>query len=174
MDMLDPPLPEKKSEMANQTREPRFVPENEYEHANELTNSEQENDEDVLDNFSKIVDKHIQLGNLGNDMVMRLYQNDENSIAHLLSMCIRDEELKPYAKFIYHSWRGEILITKAKDNLERRLQAQVGTKYVTRENTGGYGNTYPELFPKDQGKPESIIDKFLNRGKNNNNQGGMR
>ena len=148
----------------------KFVPENEFEHANELMSSEMESDSDVLNNFSKIVDKHVQLSNIGSDTMMRFNQNDVVLLTHMFSMAARDEALIQPCKVMFFGWRGEMLLTKAKGGLERKMQAQVGTKFVSKEQLPGYGATLDSMMSDKQ--EENFLSRFFNRGKNKQ-QGGQ-
>lgn len=104
----------------------RFYPINEYEHAAYLVDSEQ----DELKNPSQLVDRAIQLSNIGDDYVLRLQQTSAQLLVNFFDMARREPGLKLFFDIRYHEWRSEILLTKTKSGSEREKQAAVGTRYV--------------------------------------------
>lgn len=141
----------------------RFIPSNEYEHADGLIHSDLEKKEENLQRFSMIVDKHIQLCNIGNDVLMRHYQIDANLLTHLFSMSEREPEmLKDLTKVLFFAWRSEMLLTKTHKGAERKFQASVGTKFETKERLGGYGDSY-EI--QDSQKEQNILSGLFSKKK---------
>lgn len=140
----------------------RFIPENEFEHGDSLIRSEYDNDSEVMDNFSKIVDKHLQLTNIGSDQILRLYQTDAVLLTQAFSISLRSDAFTQVAKVMFFGWRNELLLTKAKEGSERKYQASIGTKYVTKDSLSGYGSSYPAPQQEDEG---NLIQKLFQRKK---------
>lgn len=154
--------------MAEQTGMGRYIegiskmrqyPQNEYEHADSLIRSDLDDDRELLTNFSMLVDKHVQLSNIA-EPVVRYYQQDEVNLTNLASQARRMPALQPLFFVLYFGWRGELLITNAKDGMGRKLQAVVGTKYVPRSPMNGYGADYPG---QDDPVEQSLLDKLFKR-----------
>lgn len=143
------------------------VPENEFEHAEGLVRSEYDDDNAALKNFSMIVDKHLQLTNIGNDEIMRFYQTDAVLLTQAFSIAHRSEAFKSVVKMIFYGWRNELLLTKAKNGEERKHQAGVGkAKYAPKESLLGYGSSY-DLNPQE----EQNLLAGLFKPRSGNNQG---
>lgn len=143
----------------------RNVPENEFEHAEGLIRSEYDNDNEVLDNFSKIVDKHLQLTNIGNDEIMRFYQTDAVLLTQAFSIAARSNAFKQVVKMMFFGWRNELLLTKAKNGEERKHQAGVGkARYMPKESLMGYGSSYD--LDSNESEQGILANLFKPRGQN--------
>jgi len=140
----------------------RFIPQNEFEHGDSLIRSEYDDDSEVMNNFSKIVDKHLQLVNIGNDQILRLYQTDAVLLTQVFSISLRSPAFTQVAKVMFFGWRNELLLTKAKEGAERKYQASIGTKYATKEPLLGYGASYPSQPEEEEG---NILQQLFRRKK---------
>lgn len=132
----------------------RAYPINEYEHGAYLVDSEQEK----IRNFSQIVDRAIQLANIEDPRLLILEQEAAGLLINFFSMALRDEGLVDFFYIRYYEWRSGLLLTKASKGGERKLQASIGTKYVTKERLTG------AEFP-DEEKEASLLEKILPRKK---------
>jgi len=135
-------------------------PQNEFEHADMLINSDLETEIEIQYNMSKIIDKHMQLVNIGEPM-MRLYQIDSNLLTHMASIARRDQDnFGMVFSVLYFGWRGELLLTKALKGDERKMQGTVKSKFNPELNKGGYGSSL-EMDEEEA----NLLSKILNRGK---------
>lgn len=144
-------------------------PRNEYEHGAYLVESELKNEKgpwtekqktQMIINFSQVVDKHIQLANLGADKLLRLYQNDAGIMCDWLDMSIREEFIAHIFAPMYFSWRGEILMTHAKNGKMLRVQAAIGKQQNPQLDQGGFGAK--ELYEEEDA---NILQRILGKKK---------
>jgi len=141
----------------------KIYPQNEYEHADSLIRSDFEDEREAMDNFSKLVDKHLQLVNIGSDQMMRAYQTDAILLTHMVSMARREKALEKVFGVLYFGWRNELLLTKAMKGAERKHQAQVGSSYVPKEDLSGFGTQYPNQEEDEGGG--NILSKIFGKRK---------
>jgi hypothetical protein len=120
-------------------------------------------DEDVLNN--DLATKHVQLAYLGNDRIVRLFQNDVEILTVLRNMAMRDTRLFPFFETLYHSWIGTVKVTKAKDGAERQLQASAVGAYSpsSAELSGGFGEYQPQQEEQKGESPIKPLSNFLKR-----------
>lgn len=133
------------------------MPRNEFEHAEGLLHSEYNPDEEFL-RASQIVDKYIQLCNIGDGRIARCYQIDASIITHYRDMAGREKELVPSYVEIVHAWRNELLITKAVKGKERDKQGALGG--APQGTPYGY---MPEQPPEDPEKKGNFFQRLLKR-----------
>lgn len=108
----------------------RFLPQDQFQHAAYLIEPSE-----MPKEFSELIDKHMMLGNIDDDIVMRLYQTDLFYLVKLYEMSIRDPALRPVFNTLWVGFLGEIAITRNKKAMERQLQAFISAL----RNVFGYG-----------------------------------
>ena len=88
-----------------------------------------------------LADKQAMLSYLGDDLMVQFYQNDIDILTRMRNMAIRDENFLDVFATIYYGWLGTLKITRAKDGIERQLQATAvgGYNPSSAQLTGGYG-----------------------------------
>ena len=118
-------------------RRGKQYPQDPFQHASSLTDTEQDKSFDKHA-FSRLIGKQILLSNIGDDRLMRLLQNDVILLTSLYEIARREEEMQSVFFTLYYGWRGELLLTRAKDGAERKLQGTVGTGYSPNEKLSGY------------------------------------
>jgi hypothetical protein len=93
-----------------------------------------------------LADKQAMLSYLGDDMMVQFYQNDVDILTRMRNMAIRDKNLIPVFATIYYGWLGTLKITRAKDGIERQLQATAvgGYNPSSAQLTGGYGGQFAD------------------------------
>lgn len=93
-----------------------------------------------------LADKQAMLSYLGDDMMVQFYQNDIDILTRMRNMGMRDEKLLPVFATIYYGWLGTLKITRAKDGIERQLQATAvgGYNPSSAQLTGGYGGQFAD------------------------------
>lgn len=93
-----------------------------------------------------LADKQAMLSYLGDDMMVQFYQTDIDILTRMRNMGLRDEKLLPVFATIYYGWLGTLKITRAKDGIERQLQATAvgGYNPASTQLTGGYGGQFAE------------------------------
>jgi hypothetical protein len=138
----------------------QFYPKNEYEHATWMLDSVMTSEDNITSmKHSEIVDAHIQTSFIGNDELMTALQNDLPFLHSGLSMAQRNEGLVMPFKIMLNSWRGGVLLSKAKDGMENQSQHATGAKHqVVPFGAGGYGAGLPQYQPEQQQK--SIGDRI--------------
>jgi len=149
-------------EHLQKTAQTRAKPTSEYEFYDGLIDSELRDEEkrgEMLLKFSQIVDKHVQLANIGSDVLLRLYQNDSAIMCDWLDMSSREPFIAHVFAPIYFAWRGELLLTNTKEGKFLSLLGRVG-KGQGLGQTGSFGTD--EAYSQEE---VSIFDKLLNRGK---------
>lgn len=100
-----------------------------------------------------LADKQVMLSYLGDDMMVQFYQNDIEILTRMRNMGLRDENLLPVFATIYDGWRGSLKVTRAKDGIERQLQATAvgGYSPSSTQLTGGYGQqTADDIRKKEE------------------------
>lgn len=122
-------------------RKSRYIPKDPFSHASSLLDT---SDEDEVAGFSALVRGEAMLANIGDDRMMRLYQNDAIILTHLFQMAQQMPELRQMFATLYFGWKAELCLTRAKNGAERKLQAGVGTNYVPQETLIGYGGDFPQ------------------------------
>ena len=121
-------------------------PKDPWSHAHSLlTNDDQTTADD------DVVNKQAQLSFIGDDKMLRLYQNDEIILTQMKNMAQREPALAPVFGVMYQAWIGELKLTKVLKGMERQLQGTTGGSYLPRDSFGaGYG----EQFGEDQRRME--------------------
>jgi len=120
-------------------------------------------DDPIADDYHKVVGKHEVLGNVGDDVMLRLYQNDSRYLTWLFDMAQRDPELIPYYKSIAGIWRGEITLTRARDGLERKLQANVGQGFNVQEKLQAFGQQMGQLLQQREKDQTELIQRLMQK-----------
>ncbi len=152
------------SDYVRTTMKNRLLPDDPYKHQYALLDS----DEEDITEFNKIAEKRILLANISDDKMMRFYQNDLILLCQMLDMAKREPQLRNFFLKTYYGWVGELSLTRAKDGLERRLQATAGG-YNPKENLGGYGSN---LWPAENKDEKNFFQKIFNRDKKPKIMGG--
>lgn len=93
-----------------------------------------------------LADKQAMLSYLGDDMMVQFYQTDIDILTRMRNMGMRDVNLLPVFVTIYDGWLGTLKITRAKDGIERQLQATAvgGYNPSSAQLTGGYGGQFAD------------------------------
>jgi hypothetical protein len=115
-------------------------PRDQFEHGAFMLDTDNRQEEpSKMGKFSALVDRNVLLSNIGNDVLMRYYQNDIIFLTHLFSMAEREEAVQIVFEVLYYGWKHELALTRTKGGAERKHQAQIATNYQPKENLGGYG-----------------------------------
>lgn len=153
------------SEYMKSTAQGGAKPRNEFEHGAYMLDSEVKDEKFIEDEakrqnmiikFSQVVDKNIQLANIGDDKVLRLYQNDSGIMCDWLDMSIREKFIAHIFAPMYFGWRGELLMTHTKNGKMLDIQAAIGKPANPNQSQGGYGN-------ETQEEDTNIIQKLLGK-----------
>ena len=114
-----------------------------------------------------VVDKQVQLSYIGEDQMLRLYQNDAVLLTQIKNMALREPCLAPVYSVLEGSWRSECKLTRVLEGMERKLQGTAGGAYVPRETfEGGYGMQSAEERARQEEQqidPSSILGMFKRR-----------
>jgi hypothetical protein len=104
----------------------------------------QQDENNIL--IGDLADKQAMLSYLGDDIMVQFYQQDVDILTKMRNMGMRDEALLPVFATIYYGWLGTLKITRAKDGLERQLQATAvgGYNPGAAQITGGYGGQFAD------------------------------
>jgi hypothetical protein len=99
-----------------------------------------------------LADKQAMLSYLGDDMMVQFYQNDIDILTRMRNMGLRDEKLLPVFATTYYGWLGTLKITRAKDGIERQLQATAvgGYNPASTQLTGGYGGQFADQIRQSE------------------------
>jgi hypothetical protein len=81
----------------------KVIPKDPYSHAFTLADISGSDD---VHRFSQILEKHIILSFLGNDLQLRLYQNDIVLLTNLFDMSRRSPGLSDFFLTLYSGWKG--------------------------------------------------------------------
>lgn len=141
-------------------RRSRAYPDDPYKHAYSLLDTD---DEDIRLQFQKIVEKHVLLANISDDRMLRLYQNDVIILCQMLDMARREPQFANFFMKTYYGWRGELALTRAKEGMERKLQATPGG-YQPKRDISGYGADLPQ-FQEQMQEEKNIFKKILGGNK---------
>lgn len=98
-----------------------------------------------------VVDKQVQLSYIGEDRMLRLYQNDAMILTQIKNMATREDCLVPVYLVLEGAWRSELKLSRTLKGMERQLQGTTGGAFVPRE---GFGEGYGTQFAEDQRKAE--------------------
>ena len=120
-----------------------------------------------------LADKQAMLSYLGDDMMVQFYQNDIDILTRMRNMAIRDPNFVDVFRTIYYGWLGTLKITRAKDGIERQLQATAvgGYNPSSAQLTGGYGQqTADDMRAREaeaaKNNPiRNLMQKFTGGGK---------
>lgn len=141
----------------------KITPKDPFSHAAWLlTNDDSRQPED------DVVDKQIQLSYIGNDKMLRFYQNDAILLTQIKNMAIRDPVLAPVFSVLENSWKSELKLTKVLGGLERQLQGTTGGSYAPRPFEEGFGTQLAEderERQKNQIGTDTIMGFFKKLGK---------
>lgn len=146
--------PETKSAVArhfSKIEDVGFIPKDEYGHGVYMIKPDKED----VNTFQQILQKQILLANIGDDTMLRYYQNDIVNLTSLFGMQKRDPSLRQLFLELYYGWLNELGLTRTKDGMERKMQASVG-KYNLQEILKGYGIDLPHL----QGQQEDELNQL--------------
>lgn len=114
-----------------------------------------------------LADKQAMLSYLGDDMMVQFYQNDIDILTRMRNMGMRDEKLLPVFATIYYGWLGTLKITRAKDGIERQLQATAvgGYNPSSAQLTGGYGGQFADDIRQKEADAQksSPIKAFMSK-----------
>lgn len=103
-------------------RDYRFSPKDPYSHATHLLNAEPKSPGE----FREMITKHVLLGNVNSDRMMRLYQNDITFLPLFFQLGQKDNQIKEFSDLIFNTWVFEVTFTRTKNGLERWLQNFTG------------------------------------------------
>jgi hypothetical protein len=131
------------------------MPRNEWEHAYFMIESEQKNNE-----YSKLVDVPVQLANIKDPRLMRLYQRDVILLTKMKSMSKRSMLFKGTCDLIYNEWRNEVLMSKANGD-ERKLQASTGGKFSPRGSLDGGLRPDPYIEMMEEEDNRTFMQKLM-------------
>ena len=124
-----------------------------------------QDEKDIM--MGDLADKQVMLSYLGDDLMVQFYQNDVDILTRMRNMAIRDENLFYVFETIYNGWVGTIKITRAKDGIERQLQATAvgGYNPSSAQLTGGYGGQFAEDIRNKEAEAakNNPIKNFLNK-----------
>ena len=140
------------------TMKNRILPDDPFKHAYAIL----ESDDDEIHEFSKLAEKRVLLANISDDKMLRLYQNDMILLCQLFDMSRREDQLRSFFLKTYYGWIGELSLTRAKDGLERRLQASAGG-YQPKDMMGGYGTGL--MQSQETNEEQNFFQKVFNRDK---------
>jgi hypothetical protein len=114
-----------------------------------------------------LADKQAMLSYLGDDMMVQFYQTDIDILTRMRNMGIRDNKLLPVFATIYYGWLGTLKITRAKDGIERQLQATAvgGYNPSSAQLTGGYGGQFADDIRQKEAEAQknNPLKLFLNK-----------
>ncbi|MCX8171314.1 MAG: hypothetical protein N3E47_05020 [Candidatus Bathyarchaeota archaeon] len=115
-----------------------------------------------------LAEKQVLLSFLGDDMMISLYQNDIDILTRMRNMALRDEKLLSVFLTLYFSWLGTLKLTRAKDGLERKMQASaVGYQPPGMQLSEGFGNQFAEELrqAEEDAKRNNPLSKLLSKFK---------
>lgn len=121
-------------EYANVISKGKYIPKDPFAHATMLIDA----DTDEVKKFNQLLERQILLANINDDKMLRLYQNDIRILTSLFSIVCREPKIEKFFFEQYYSWKGELALTRTKDGLERKMQANVGGGYQP-DNLSGFG-----------------------------------
>jgi hypothetical protein len=141
----------------------KIIPKDPYSHNANLIDT----DEKIIPEYNKVVGKHHLLSNVGDDVTLRLYQNDSLLLSWLLSMAKRDKSLIPVYDVLAGVFLSELNLTRAKDGGERKEQANAASGYsnLPANASSGYGAELQKRIQELQNQDTTLINDLLNRGK---------
>jgi hypothetical protein len=159
-----PSQPQPASQMGQYFKESgkmSFRPDSPYSHGAYLL---QDDGEDFF-TFQSLINKRVLLAFIETSELMAYYQTDIELLMQMFDQARREPALRYPFLVQYNSWIGELSITRAKEGMERKLQANAG---------GGYqpGHLSGMDLPADNLNKEekNIFAKLFGLGKKNNNQ----
>jgi hypothetical protein len=132
------------------------MPRNEFEHAEGLLHSEYDLDKEFLQ-ATQIVDKYVQLCNIGKGAPARLEAIQADNLTHYQDMAMREPELKRSFIRLVHGWRNGLLISKAVEGKERDKQGALGG---APSPSGPYGFTEDQTPKEDK---RNFIQRLLGK-----------
>lgn len=104
-----------------------------------------------------LVNKQVILSYVGDDKLLRLYQNDIVILTQMRNLAARDPAMAPVYQVLYNGWQGELKMTRTKKGLERQLQGTTGGSYMPREQFGsGYGEELAQEARENEKKNTDI------------------
>jgi len=112
-------LPTSWDDFVSKSQRYRYIPTDAFSHASELLST----DTKEATEFSELLNKHVLLGNIDSDELMRFYQIDAYYLTHFFAMGKRNSGMMTLFKQLFSAWIYEIALTRAKGGLERRLQS---------------------------------------------------
>jgi len=151
-------MPEQVRGYMESLKRSHIYPDDPYKHAYSMIDND---DDGSLVTFNKLVEKRVLLANISDDRMLRLYQNDVILLCQMLDMARREPQLQNFFLKTYYGWVGELALTRAKDGMERKLQATPGG-FQPRSDMGGYGANMPQF--QEQEKEETNFFKKIFKG----------
>lgn len=128
-----------------------------------LAESHINTDDDTKRHYNKVVSKHELLGNVSDDTTLRLYQNDGWLLSWALSMGIRDNRLMDLYDCLEGVFASEMKLTRVKDGLQLKLQANTGGGYNPQKEPTGYGSEIQAAMQKQQERDAQLFNSLMNR-----------
>jgi hypothetical protein len=124
----------------SETRRPRigFIPNTPFGHGKLLMDT----DDEPVQTYQGIVGKSAVLANVKDDKLLKCYQKDQQLLTHILDMARRENTLRHTFWILYYGWTGSLLLTRAKNGMERKLQASIGANYTPGDTMDGFGEDY--------------------------------
>jgi hypothetical protein len=119
-------------EYAQSTNRSELPPQQAYEHAHYLLESESE----LVSSFQKLIDGQMRLANISDSHQLALEQMQIYNVVDLFQMSLREPSLLPIFRYCYYCWKGGLSLTRAKKGRERGLQAMVGATQAPTESEG--------------------------------------
>ena len=132
-------------------------PRNEFEHAAYVL---EEDEQDLIREFNRLVDKQIMLANIKDVKLMNYYQTDIFYLVQMLSESLRDQKFQGVFLTMYYTWKNQLKLTRAMGGGERAAQMAVVANYSPEESKVGY-----EMLPPDEQKEQNFIQKLFKRKK---------
>lgn len=133
-----------------------IIPKDPYAHASQLISVDTRSPRE----FREMISKHVLLGNVNSDRMMRLYQNDIAFLTLFFSLGQKDNSIKEFSELLFGAWVFEVAFTRTKNGLERWLQNFTGSypsfkpegfgKGIFKKKPKGPLGPYSELFEGDQ------------------------
>lgn len=132
----------------------KYVPKDPYSHATHLISID---DKDVT-SFQQLLSKHVLLGNIASDELMRFYQTDIYFLTHFFQMSRRDEGVANFFKIQYSAWVFEVALTRARGGMERWLQSLLQS---IPQKIPGYGKSLEDNYRRQQQQQTQIPGAIL-------------
>jgi hypothetical protein len=123
-----------------------------------------DNDDEPVQSYQGIVGKDAKLSNIKEDKLLKCYQKDQALLTHILDMARRESSLRHTFWILYYGWTGALSLTRAKNGMERKLQASIGASYSPGDTMDGFGEDY--FSDGEQGPSGNPLKDAFNSIKN--------